>query len=81
MAQKKDINWPIPDALTNKDIEQLFYPNRTAKSGRKMPDYEYIHRELAKPGVTLSLLWAEYCTQCAQENCIPYQSTQFNDNV
>ena len=25
------------------------------------PDYPYIHRELAKPGVTLTLLWEEYC--------------------
>ena len=24
-------------------------------------DYEYIHNELSKPGVTLKLLWNEYC--------------------
>lgn len=31
------------------------------------------------PGVTLSLLWAEYCVKCEQENTIPYQHSQFND--
>ena len=26
----------------------------------RMPDYEYVHSELAKPHVTLKLLWEEY---------------------
>jgi len=79
LAQGKALSWPIPDALTDKDIEQLLYPNRRAKEGRKLPDFEYIYNELAKPGVTLSLLWAEYCVQCSQEHAIPYQHTQFNE--
>ncbi|KPU42712.1 integrase core domain protein [Oxobacter pfennigii] len=79
LAQDKHIIWPIPDALTNKDIEQLFYPGRSINKSRKLPDFEYIYNELAKPGVTLSLLWAEYCEQCTQEHTIPYQHTQFNE--
>lgn len=43
-----------------------------------MPDYEQIHREMQKSGITLSLLWAEYCDQCRAANEPPYQSTQFN---
>jgi transposase len=43
-----------------------------------MPDYEYVHRELAKDGVTLSLLWVEYCEECRKTGELPYQSTQFN---
>ena len=57
----------------------MFYPNRGNNEGRKLPDYEYIYNELAKPGVTLSLLWAEYCAKCETEHTIPYQHTQFND--
>ena len=30
------------------------------------PDYAYIHRELSKKGVTLTLLWSEYCERCYQ---------------
>ena len=37
------------------------------------------YNELAKPGVTLSLLWAEYCAKCEAEHTIPYQHSQFND--
>lgn len=43
-----------------------------------MPDYEHIHYEMQKSGVTLSLLWVEYCEQCRANGDIPYQSTQFN---
>ena len=79
LAERHNVGWPIPEALTNDDIGQLFYPNRVSNEGRKLPDFEYIHSELAKPGVTLSLLWAEYCAKCELEHTIPYQHTQFNE--
>lgn len=79
LAETHSLGWPIPDALSNTDIEHLFYPDRGNNEGRRLPDFEYIYNELAKPGLTLSLLWAEYCTKCEQENTIPYQHTQFND--
>ena len=31
LVQCKSLSWPIPDTLTNKDIEQLFYPERGCK--------------------------------------------------
>lgn len=65
--------------MSNKDIEHLFYPSRGNNEGRKLPDYEYIYNELAKPRVTLTLLWAEYCAQCEAECTIPYQHTHFNE--
>ena len=79
LAESHSLEWPIPETLTNKDIEQLFYPCRGTNEGRRLPDYEYIYNELAKPGVTLSLLWAEYCAKCEAEHTIPYQHTQFNE--
>lgn len=79
LAETHSLGWPIPNSLTNSDIEQLFYPDRGSNEGRRLPDYEYVYNELAKPGVTLSLLWAEYCARCEAEHTIPYQHTQFND--
>jgi|LGVF01.2.fsa_nt_gb transposase len=78
LAQDKDIKWPIPDELTNPDMQAILYPGRACTNGRKLPDFETIHNELARPGVTLSLLWAEYCEQCRNEQVIPYQHSQFN---
>jgi hypothetical protein len=31
-----------------------------------MRDYEIVHKELQKPGVTLMLLWQEYVIKCRQ---------------
>ena len=79
LAEEHTLGWPIPDTLTNKDLEAILYPERAQKGNRQLPDFEYIYRELAKPGVTLTLLWAEYCTQCESMHTIPYQHTQFNE--
>ena len=43
-----------------------------------MPDYASVHKELQRSGVTLNLLWLEYCDQCRAAGEIPYQSTQFS---
>ena len=34
----------------------------------KIPNFDYVHAELAKPHVTLKLLWEEYVEQCRQSN-------------
>jgi len=79
LAAERDLNWPLDPAITNNMLHSLFYPERTNLSGRKEPDYQYIHNELAKDGVTLTLLWSEYCESCRSEGTIPYMSTQFCD--
>ena len=78
-VQEKELSWPIPATLTNRDLEQILYPERTRREGRLMTDYEYVYNELAKPNVTLTLLWAEYCAKCKAAGVIPYQHTQFNE--
>lgn len=79
LAEEHELTWPLPEELSNKVIEKIFYPERGTNEGHKTPDFEYIYKELAKPGVTLTLLWAEYCEKCEQEHTIPYQRTQFCD--
>lgn len=76
LAETHSLGWLVTDALNNKDIEHLFYPDGS-NVGRKLLDYEYIYNELAKPEATLTLQWAEYCAQCEAEHTIPYQHIQF----
>lgn len=45
--------------------------------GIQMPDYEQVHAELAKPNVTLHLLWEEYAERCRAGGLRFYQETQF----
>jgi hypothetical protein len=37
-----------------------------------VPDFQWIHTELAKKGVTLTLLWDEYCRKVRTTGGIPY---------
>jgi transposase len=79
LADEHSLTWPIEPAITNQALQSLFFPERISQSNRKEPNYQYIHNELAKDGVTLTLLWSEYCESCYTEGTIPYKSTQFYD--
>jgi transposase len=78
-ANRKELTWPLPEDLTDEDLSLLLFPEKAQSSpqSRKIPDCEQIHRELAKSGVTLSLLWSEYCEVCRLNQEIPLQYTQF----
>ena len=81
LAGNLHVCWPLDDDVTNQSLENLFYPGRNKDNEeRLMPDYPKIHRELAKKGVTLTLLWTEYCLEASAAGKKPYMSTQFNDN-
>ncbi|MEN6327722.1 MAG: hypothetical protein ABFD18_16145 [Syntrophomonas sp.] len=75
---KCGLTWEQVQDWSNKELSERIFPVEAAKVTYKMPDYEYVHREMAKSGVTLSLLWVEYCDQCREAGEIPYKSTQFN---
>ena len=42
-----------------------------------LPDYEYVHQELGKENVTLTLLWEEYVEKCLQDGTRYDKETQF----
>jgi transposase len=63
--------------MSDRELAEALYPPGDGKPAYKTPDCEYIHREMAKSGVTLQLLWFEYCDKCRNAEEIPYQLTQF----
>jgi len=76
-AQRQNIRWPLPDNQNDKILEETLFPEKAAESHYKMPDYAKVHHDMGKPGVTFTLLWDEYCSQCRQNGEIPYAYTQF----
>ncbi|MUV37161.1 putative transposase y4bL/y4kJ/y4tB [Lentibacillus sp. JNUCC-1] len=77
-AKKHGISWPLEQDMSDQELQELLYPEKSAESGfRRMPDVEHVHKELAKSGVTLSLLWDEYCISCRSNKEIPYSYRQF----
>ena len=68
-AKSAGIAWPLEDDVTNEDIQAILFPGKYAyASPYTVPDYAYMHRELAKNGVTLRdmPIWVE----CKQELCV-----------
>jgi len=56
-AEQKGLEWPLPEDIGDADIQQMLFPDKAQAAQRKIPDCDYMHREMAKSGVTLSLLW------------------------
>lgn len=77
IADVNNLSWPDFNDMTDEELNLLFYPKKETKSIQKPPDCDYIHKELTKPSVTLSLLWHEYRDQCRLANEVPYMYTQF----
>jgi transposase len=76
-ATENGVMWETAEHLSNKELGEKLFPKPMRNPVYKIPDWEYIHREMGKSGVTLSLLWAEYHEQCRACGEIPYQTTQF----
>ncbi|MDP3113732.1 MAG: IS21 family transposase [Candidatus Cloacimonadaceae bacterium] len=76
-AETLGIVWPLPDSVSDRELGERLFPEKGIESNRKMPDFDSIHRELGKSGVTLSLLWYEYSEACRYTQAIPFQYSQF----
>ena len=77
-AAEQELSWNKIKNCSTEEVARKLYPSTALGQHYKMPDYEWVHREMQKSGVTLSLLWVEYCEQCRQSGELPYKSTQFN---
>lgn len=76
-AAVQGLNWQTAESLSDRELAKMLYPPSKGKGEYKMPGFEWIHREMSKPGVTLQLLWFEYSDKCRETGEIPYQLTQF----
>lgn len=65
----------LENATFSAALEKAASPSRDETF--RMPDYEYVHAELAKPNVTLNLLWEEYVEKSRQSGDRFYMETQF----
>lgn len=76
-ASAANLKWPL-DVETDADLERLLFSEKQEQvSLRRMPDFEKVSKELARSGVTLKLLWMEYCEECRQLGEQPFMYSQF----
>lgn len=66
-VKEKHIEWPLPESHTDEILADQLFPDtrKTSDSSKKrMPDYEYIYKELLCNGVNKKLLWTESLEGC-----------------
>ena len=58
-AEETGLAWPLPDELGEEELYRKLFPEgeKPKTAERPQPDWEQVHRELARKGVTLKLLW------------------------
>ena len=78
IAQERNISFEDVRNLKPEEVYMLFYPDKHASETMyKVPDYDYIHGELSKVGVTLKLLWKEYRDKSSHDGSITVGYTKF----
>jgi len=55
-----ELAWPLPDGLTDNQLESWFYQGRRPVLNKRMPDFGLCHQELRRKGMTKLLLSQEY---------------------
>lgn len=61
-AKEANLGWPLPEGISDAELERRLFakPPAPPAETRPVPEWNYVHRELRRPGVTLMLLWMEY---------------------
>lgn len=77
-AKEQNVQWPLGSNVSDLELEEKLFPSKLMDNpSRKHPDYEYIDKEMMRNGVTLKLLWNEYCETCRQSQELPLMYSQF----
>ena len=62
-ATATNLTWPLPEEMTDAELEAIFYPSSTRSGSvqRPAPDWAEVEQELTKHRtLTLAQLWKEY---------------------
>ena len=75
--KSNNVSKEVINAVDDDELHRRLYPSEEPSISARMPDYEYVHKELLKPGVTLRLLWEEYTANCRSTGQLCIQYSQF----
>ena len=77
-AKEKGIIYAKVKDLSEDEVYRMIFPDKFAiETLYEQPDYEYVHQELKRVGVTLKLLWQEYQDKCQATGSIPMGYTKY----
>jgi transposase len=78
-AERAGLTWEQAKPLSDAEVEAKLFEHvgRSEPAARAVVDFQWVHAELGRVGVTLQLLWSEYAAAAKQRGAQPYQYSQF----
>ena len=76
-ADELNIHWPLDFDMTDAVLEETLFPKERSATNKRMPDFDYIRKELLRNGVNKKLLWVEYCEECRMNGDEPLMYSHF----
>lgn len=77
-AKACGLEWPLPEEMNDAAIRDVIYPRKPKSDAAKAEiDHARIDEEMGRPGVTLMVLWAEYCEAALASGREPYMYSAF----
>jgi transposase len=85
LAVAAGLDWPTVAAMDEAALERQLLAAPRPSDVYAQPDYGRVHQELRRKGMTLMLLWEEYCAQVGDEHdpehpVKPWRYSQFCQN-
>ena len=85
LAVAATLDWAAIAAMDEATLERRLLASPRPSDSYAQADFGRIHQELARKGVTLMLLWEEYCAQVGDEHSAdnpvkPWRYSQFCEN-
>ncbi len=72
--------WDKAYNLSESQLEELLFPKNGLDVSYAQPDYDYVHKELLRVGVSLKMLWKEYVDSCSESHKAYLKYSAFCNN-
>lgn len=77
-ARACGLEWPLPEEVNDKAIRSVLYPKKPKVDTSKAEiDHTHVDKEMDRPGVTMTVLWTEYCESALASGKEPYMYSAF----
>ena len=85
LAVAAGLNWKAIEDMDEATLERRLLASSSLRQTYAQTDFGHIHQELGRKGMTLMLLWEEYCAQVGEEHSTdnpvkPWRYSQFCSN-
>lgn len=78
-ASEHGLAWPLPEYMDDSELELRLLQRPGPRARAPAPDWEPVHREARRPGVTLQLLWMEHKERCPDGHQYTWFTQQYRE--